>query len=78
MAFGSTDYGKEELIAEMSAAFLCGHAGIAPNTIENQAAYISGWLKKLRDDKRLVLSAAGAGQRSADCITGVQHDSEAA
>ena len=78
MAFGSTDYGKEELIAEMSAAFLCGHAGIHPTTIDNQAAYIAGWLKKLKDDKRLVMAAAGAAQRSCDCILGVQPDTEAA
>jgi antirestriction protein ArdC len=39
--FGSADYGKEELVAEMSAAFLCSHAGIQPTVIENQAAYLS-------------------------------------
>lgn len=70
MAFGSTDYGKEELVAEMSAAFLSGHAGIKPVTIDNQAAYIGGWLKKLKEDKRLVVTAAGAAQRSADWIMG--------
>jgi antirestriction protein ArdC len=70
MAFGSTDYGKEELVAEMSAAFLSGHAGIKPATIDNQAAYIGGWLRKLKEDKRLVVTAAGAAQRSADWIRG--------
>lgn len=70
MAFGSSDYGREELVAEMSAAFLCGHAGIKPATIDNQAAYIGGWLKKLKEDKRLVMTAAGAAQRSADWIRG--------
>lgn len=70
MAFGTADYGREELVAEMSAAFLCGHAGITPATIDNQASYLAGWLKALKGDKRLVMSAAGAAQRSADCIMG--------
>lgn len=68
--FGSPDYGKEELVAEMGAAFLCGHAGIHPPVIENQAAYISGWLGQLKQDKKLVIHAAAAGQRAADWIRG--------
>ena len=70
MAFGSADYGKEELVAEMSAAFLSGHAGIKPATIDNQAAYIGGWLKTIKGDKRLVVSAAGQAQKSADWVLG--------
>jgi antirestriction protein ArdC len=68
--FGSPDYGKEELIAEMSGAFLCGHAGITPTVIENQAAYISGWLGRLKEDRKLIIQAAAAGQRAADWIRG--------
>ena len=68
--FGTPDYGKEELVAEMAAAFLCGHAGIAPAVIENQAAYVQGWLKTLKGDKKLVISAAGQAQRAADLIRG--------
>jgi len=66
--FGSSDYGKEELVAEMSAAFLCSHAGIQPTVIENQAAYVAGWLKQIKADKKLVISAAGQAQRAADWI----------
>ena len=43
--FGSATYSKEELCAEMGAAFLCAEAGISPAVIENQAAYLAGWLK---------------------------------
>lgn len=68
--FGSADYGKEELIAEMSAAFLCGHAGINPAVVQNQAAYISGWLGRLKQDSKLIVHAAAAGQRAADWIRG--------
>ena len=66
--FGTPDYGKEELVAEMAAAFLCGHAGITPTVIENQAAYVQGWLKTIKADKKLVISAAGQAQRAADWI----------
>ena len=38
--FGTHDYSKEELVAEMGAAFLCGHCGIEPSVIKNQTAYI--------------------------------------
>ncbi len=68
--FGSPDYGKEELVAEMAAAFLSAHVGIQPVTIENQAAYLQGWLKQLRGDKKLVIAAAGAAQKASDWIRG--------
>jgi len=51
-------YAREELIAEMGAAFLCARCHIDTATIENQAAYIDLWLKALRDDRRLVPEAA--------------------
>lgn len=68
--FGSPDYSREELVAEMASAFLCATAGISPPTIEQAAAYIAGWRKKLTDDRKLVVAAAGAGQRAADWILG--------
>ena len=43
--FGSPTYSFEEMIAEMSAAYLCAEAGISPAVLENQAAYVAGWLK---------------------------------
>lgn len=68
--FGRGEYSKEELIAEMGSAFLCGHAGISQPVIENQAAYVQNWLSLLRGDSRLVIKAAGAAQRAADYILG--------
>lgn len=68
--FGSPDYGREELVAEMSAAFLAATSGISPPTIAQSAAYLDGWRKTLKGDKRLVVLAAGAAQRSADWILG--------
>jgi len=69
-AFGAPDYGKEELVAEIASAFLCAEAGIDPVTIKNSAAYLQGWLRCLKQDKKLVMQAAGAGQKAADWIVG--------
>ena len=67
-AFGDETYSREELVAEFGAAFLCGHAGIEPATLENSAAYIQGWSKKLKSDPRLIVTAAAQGQKAADFI----------
>jgi antirestriction protein ArdC len=66
--FGSPTYSFEEIVAEMSAAYLCAEAGISPAVIDNEAAYIQGWLTKIRSDKRLVVIAAAHAQRAADYI----------
>ena len=68
--FGSAEYSREELVAEMGAAFLCAHAGIDNATIDNAAAYIQGWLNRLRDDRRMVVVAAGQAQKAVDLILG--------
>ena len=77
-AFGSERYSREELVAEMAAAFLCGEAGIEQVTLDNAAAYIAGWLKRLKDDKKLVVSAAGAAQKAADWVLGRYREVEVA
>ncbi len=69
-AFGSDSYGREELIAEMGAAFLCGESGIETATLDNTASYVAGWLKILRKDSKLVVQAAAAAQKAADHILG--------
>jgi antirestriction protein ArdC len=70
--FGDEIYSKEELVAEMGAAMLCGIVGIENKTIRNSASYIQSWLGKLRDDKKLVVYAAAAAQKAADFILGRQ------
>ncbi|OPY90565.1 MAG: DNA primase TraC [Syntrophaceae bacterium PtaU1.Bin231] len=74
---GGEKYSKEELIAEMGAAMLCGMAGIENKTVDNSAAYIASWLKRLRDDERFVILAAGNAQKAVDRVLGT-FDSEAA
>ena len=72
--FGSNPYCKEELIAEMGAAFLCGQAGIAENIIENSAAYLQNWLEQLQNYKSLIVQAAAQAQKAADFILGTKFD----
>ena len=66
--FGSESYSKEDLIAEIGASFLCGISGIVNTTIHNSAAYIQNWLRKLSDDKRLIIMAAQQAQKAVDYI----------
>ncbi|MGH7778474.1 MAG: zincin-like metallopeptidase domain-containing protein [Candidatus Binataceae bacterium] len=66
--FGSPAYSKEELIAELGAAFLCAEAGLSNAVLANQAAYVAGWLKRLRSDRTLLIHAAAQAQKAADYI----------
>jgi len=77
-SFGSESYSKEELVAEMGAAMLCGVTGIQNRTIENSAAYLRTWIERLKSDSRLIVTAASAAQKAADYIIGkIQTESEA-
>jgi len=68
---GSSSYSVEELIAEMGAAFLCAKVGIDQTEVtENSAAYLAGWLKVLKKDKRFLFKAATQAQKAADYILG--------
>jgi len=69
--FGSESYSKEELIAELGAAFLVNHAGLeTSSSFRNSAGYIQSWLKALKDDKRLIISAAGKADKAVELILG--------
>lgn len=69
--FGDASYSKEELVAEMGAAMLSGVAGIEQLTVPQNAAYLSGWMKALRGDSKLLVQAAAQAQKAADRILGV-------
>jgi antirestriction protein ArdC len=75
--FGSDPYCKEELIAELGSAFLCGQSGIVERTIDSSAAYLDGWLKRLKQDKTLIVYAAAQAQKAADFILGRTMETEA-
>jgi antirestriction protein ArdC len=68
--FGSHEYSREELIAEMGAAFLCGTAGIEAATLQGSTAYLASWIKVLKGDARLAVTAAAQAQKAADYILG--------
>jgi antirestriction protein ArdC len=69
--FGSDPYSREELVAEMGAAFLCGHCGIENQTIDQSASYIQSWLRRLKEDRKLVVQAAAQAQKASDFILNV-------
>ena len=66
--FGSADYSQEELVAEMGAAYLSGITGIERETLDNSAAYIQGWLSKLKNDNKFFVMASAYAQHAVDYI----------
>lgn len=75
-AFGSDTYSREELVAEMGAAFLSGHSGILHKTVNNSASYLQSWIKVLKSDSKLVVTAAAQAQKASDYILNVKHEME--
>lgn len=64
--FGTKSYAKEELVAEMTAAFCCASLGITPTV--RHADYIGSWLELLREDDRAIMRAASYASKAADFI----------
>ena len=71
-AWGDEGYAREELVAELGAAFLCADLEVTPETREDHAAYIASWLEVLKSDKRAVFSAAAHAQRAVDFLHELQ------
>lgn len=74
--FGSEPYSREELVAEMGAAFLCGHCEIENKTVDQSASYIQSWLNRLKDDRKLVVHAAAAAQKACDFILELKREED--
>lgn len=69
--FGSTDYSKEELIAEIAASALVNHAGLeTTDSFRNNGAYVQNWLQVLKNDKRFIVSASGKAEKAVNLILG--------
>jgi len=64
VTWGDEGYAKEELVAEIGSAFLCADLGITPEIREDHAAYIESWLKALKNDKKLIFTAAAHASRA--------------
>ena len=70
--FGDEGYAREELVAEIGAAFLCCDLGITPEPRDDHAAYLCHWLSVLKEDKRAIFQAAAHAQRAVDFLHGLQ------
>lgn len=68
--FASENYSLEELVAEVSASFMCALTGIGNRTIDASSSYLAGWLNALKSDSRLIVQAAGQAQKAVDYVTG--------
>src|SRR5215469_13883353 len=66
LRFGDECYSREELVAEMGAAFLAGYCGIDGKTLVNSASYLANWLQALRNDSRMVVVAGSQAQKATD------------
>jgi antirestriction protein ArdC len=73
--WGDDGYAREELVAELGAAFLCADLGLELTPRPDHAAYIDHWLKVLAGDKRFIFTAAAHAQRAYDYLQGLQSDS---
>ncbi len=70
-AFGGEDYGKEELIAELGAAALCGKCGVeSRDSFRNSAAYLKGWTEAIKGNPEMIVAAAGKADKAVEFILG--------
>jgi antirestriction protein ArdC len=67
---GSDPYAREELVAEMGAAFTCAALGIVPTV--RHADYLASWLAVLREDNRAIFRAASQASKAADFLLAFQ------
>jgi antirestriction protein ArdC len=74
--WGDEGYAREELVAELSSAFLCADLGITPEVRDDHASYIATWLTILKNDKRAIFSAAAHAQKAVDFLHGLNARSE--
>ena len=70
--FGDDGYAREELVAEIGAAFLCCDLGITPEPREDHASYLAHWLGVLKEDKRAIFQAAAHAQKAVEHLHGLQ------
>jgi antirestriction protein ArdC len=67
--FGSHEYSKEELTAEIGSAFLLAEFGLSSDgVLDNSKAYISSWIEKLQNNPRWIVSAASKAEKAVKYI----------
>lgn len=72
--WGDAAYAMEELVAEMTSAFLCTELAVTPQVMDEHAAYINCWLKVLKGDKRAIFKAASYAQKATDFLLALQEN----
>jgi len=72
--FGSKDYSREELVAELGSAFLCAEARIDNSVIDNNTAYLASWLKVLEGDNKFIIHASAKAGKAIDYIRNKRGD----
>jgi antirestriction protein ArdC len=70
--FGDPEYAFEELVAELTAAYLCADLAIEAEPRPDHASYIKSWLKALKDDARNIFRAASFAEKAATYAHGFQ------
>ena len=70
--WGDPGYAREELVAELGAAFLCADLELTPEVREDHASYLASWLEVLKNDHRAIFQAASHAQRAVDFLHGLQ------
>ena len=71
-SWGDEGYAREELVAELGAAFLCADLELTPEVREDHASYIATWLQVLKNDNRAIFQAAAHAQRAVDYLHKLQ------
>jgi len=67
--FGTEEYAKEELVAELGSIFLCADLGVKYD-IQQHASYIRSWQKAIKSDSQYLLTAATAARKAHEyCIS---------
>ena len=75
--FGSEEYSKEELVAEVGAAILMNEMGLeTASSFHNSAGYIQNWLTVLRNDSKMIVSAAGKAEKAVRLIMDLEEQRE--
>lgn len=72
-AFGNEEYSKEELVAELTSSALLHSMGVeTKSTLKNNAAYIQSWIKALKNDIRMIVSASSKADAAYNLIMGAE------
>ncbi len=71
--FGSEEYSREELVAELTSSFCCATVALDNSIHDNSVAYINSWMNSLRSDPKALVIAAAQAQKATDYIKGIEY-----